>query len=129
MDLISPTYSAGIAAIVKCVQLPNLGSPDTCKPCIFTLHPDHCVEANRLLDVNAGLFILDITESVVTIVAACIPSLRVLIREVRPSSNTQSSHVTCSFDVSEGGKYSFKEVEAREKPISNGSSSKESSNC
>ncbi|SPO05355.1 uncharacterized protein DNG_08042 [Cephalotrichum gorgonifer] len=100
---------AGVAAIVKCVQLPKLGSPDTY--------------------VNAGLFILDITESVVTIVAACIPSLRVLIREVTPSSHTQSSHVTYSFDVSEGGKGSFKEVVAHEKLISNGPSSKQGSNC
>lgn len=99
---------AGIAAIVKCVMLPDLGNGDTY--------------------FNAGLFISDIAESAVTMMAACIPSLRVLFREVKPPSESEPSYVSYSFNVSKGGKGGFKEIVAREKPVSNGSSSNQSSN-
>ncbi|SPO04562.1 uncharacterized protein DNG_07247 [Cephalotrichum gorgonifer] len=54
---------AGIVAIVKTVKLPKLGSPD-----IYNA---------------ADLVIWDITEATVTMIAACIPVLRILVRDLR----------------------------------------------
>ncbi|KAK4169829.1 hypothetical protein QBC43DRAFT_38585 [Cladorrhinum sp. PSN259] len=57
---------AGAIAFVKCTQLAGL-------------------ESNDPYD-SIGLFVWDIVESTVTIMAACIPALRVLLRDVKSSS-------------------------------------------
>ncbi|KAH6838547.1 hypothetical protein B0I37DRAFT_387145 [Chaetomium sp. MPI-CAGE-AT-0009] len=57
---------AGAVAIVKCVQLPRLGQGDAF--------------------YEVDLFAWDIAESTVTMMAACIPALRVLLRDVKQSS-------------------------------------------
>ncbi|KAK4154612.1 hypothetical protein C8A00DRAFT_42613 [Chaetomidium leptoderma] len=56
---------AGAVAIAKCVALPRLGAGD---------------QYNEI-----ELFIWDVTESAVTMMAACIPTLRVLVRRIKPS--------------------------------------------
>ncbi|KAK1829704.1 hypothetical protein QBC39DRAFT_262389 [Podospora conica] len=61
---------AGVVAIFKCLQLPQLGSGDSYK--------------------ESALFLWDIAESNVTLMAACIPTLRVLFRDVRKTSNTSN---------------------------------------
>jgi len=53
---------AGVVAIVKCITLPKLNNGDAF--------------------VATELYIWDVTESTVTMIAACIPTLRVLIMEV-----------------------------------------------
>ncbi|KAK0619105.1 hypothetical protein B0T14DRAFT_602995 [Immersiella caudata] len=58
---------AGIVGIVKCVKLPNLGSGDSYN--------------------ETDLYIWDITESTVTLMAACIPTLRVLLQKASPSGS------------------------------------------
>ncbi|KAK0747017.1 hypothetical protein B0T18DRAFT_303096, partial [Schizothecium vesticola] len=52
---------AGATGIAKCVALPNLGAGDAYN--------------------EVELFLWDITEGTVTLMAACIPTLRVLVRE------------------------------------------------
>ncbi|GAB1317012.1 Rhodopsin domain-containing protein [Madurella fahalii] len=66
---------AGVVAVVKCFKLPRLNSPDA-------------YEATEL-------FMWDIAESTATMMAACIPSLRVLIQRVRGNSaDHQTSNLT-----------------------------------
>ncbi|KAK4154919.1 hypothetical protein C8A00DRAFT_13996 [Chaetomidium leptoderma] len=69
---------AGIVAIIKCVYLPGLGVGDSYD------------------DVH--LFIWDVTEATVTVVAACIPTLRVLLRDA--TQRPQSSRLSAIPDLS-----------------------------
>ncbi|KAK4040973.1 hypothetical protein C8A01DRAFT_35029 [Parachaetomium inaequale] len=59
---------AGAVAIAKCAMLPQLGSGDSYN--------------------EVELYIWDVTESTVTVMAACIPTLRVLLRGMRPPRTT-----------------------------------------
>ncbi|KAK1832541.1 hypothetical protein QBC39DRAFT_244672, partial [Podospora conica] len=59
---------AGATAIAKCVALPNLGAGDAYN--------------------EVELFLWDITEGTITLMAACIPTLRVLVRETRTPTFT-----------------------------------------
>ena len=54
---------------------------------------------NGEIDGEVELFLWDITEGTVTLMAACIPTLRVLIRETRASPDTslKLSNFTYSF--------------------------------
>lgn len=58
---------AGGCAVAKCVKLPALGAGDSFN--------------------EVELFIWDITESCVCVIAACIPTLRALLKEVKQSSS------------------------------------------
>jgi len=70
---------AGAVAIAKCVALPNLGAGDSYN--------------------EVELFNWDITEGTVTMMAACIPTLRILFRETRQATSQ-------AYKLSNG--YSFK---------------------
>ena len=62
------------------------------------------MEADRLLDNEAELYIWDVCESAVTIMAACIPTLRVLFRGMQKlpstSNNNEFSDMSFSFQLS-----------------------------
>jgi len=69
---------AGAVGIVKCVKLPNLGSGDSYN--------------------ETDLYIWDIIESTVTMIAACIPTLRVLLRRASPAPS-KASNITNSLNM------------------------------
>lgn len=81
--------------IVKCVKLPTLGSGDDCRFSLFfrlflpSGHPLTRLPADNEVD----LFVWDIAEATVTIMAACIPTLRVFLRE-KTSSAPSSERTT-----------------------------------
>ena len=97
---------AGAVGIVKCVKLPNLGVVDSCKSplhlpiCLIPLSSSH---SRFSTDDEISLFVWDIAESTVTIMAACFPALRIFIREKvtsRPSDaprTTRLSQFSLSF--------------------------------
>ena len=98
---------AGAVGIVKCVKLPNLGVVDSCKshlplPLVSFLYL-HLRYLRCSLDDEISLFVWDIAESTVTIMAACFPALRIFIREKvtsRPSDaprTTRLSQFSLSF--------------------------------
>lgn len=86
---------AGIAAIVKTVKLPLLSSGDLCKSLPIPRYrylPSYFFSlTTHNTDDGVELVIWDITEIVVCMVAACIPVLRVLVRDVRNSTRGRSS--------------------------------------
>ncbi|KAK4244240.1 hypothetical protein C7999DRAFT_35391 [Corynascus novoguineensis] len=83
---------AGAVAIAKCAKLPMLGSGDTYN--------------------EVELHIWDVTESTVTIMAACIPTLRVLVRGMRRIREPEytPSDMSFFFELSEGTARASKEV-------------------
>jgi hypothetical protein len=101
-------YSAGAVAIAKCAKLPQLGSGDSCK--LATLEFERHVEANRLRDNEVELYIWDVTESTVAVMAACIPTLRVLVRGMKPPPETDIQLADMSFSFDWTGDRGSKEV-------------------
>jgi len=102
---------AGAVAIVKCVKLPSLGTEDDCR---FSVHSSVSVSGHHLtslIDNEADLFVWDFAESSVTIMAACIPTLRVFLREKtsRPSDErtTRFSQFSLSFRSVNRGRRMF----------------------
>ncbi|KAK1756326.1 hypothetical protein QBC47DRAFT_321507 [Echria macrotheca] len=81
---------AGAVAIVKCAKLPQLGSGDAYN--------------------ETELYMWDIAESTVTMMAACIPTLRVLLRDVKPSSSHQGVS-TYAFSLKRSRTGGFHDVE------------------
>jgi hypothetical protein len=83
-------YSAGVTAIIKTVMLPNLFTNDMCK-----YHRHHyfsfpqsssnidigAILTHPITDDGVNLMVWDMAEISVTMVATCIPVLRVLIKE------------------------------------------------
>lgn len=91
---------AGATAIAKCVALPNLGAGDACEfPTSLSRLMCVCVMMLTATDNEVELFLWDITEGTVTLMAACIPTLRVLVRETRAPTFTsyKLSHFNFSF--------------------------------
>jgi hypothetical protein len=90
-------HSAGATAIIKCTTLPKLSSGDfTCKSLPTSATPGHQdfailppaisrVPTNMLLDHGSSLGIWSTAEPATTIMAACIPVLRILVRQARSS--------------------------------------------
>lgn len=74
---------AGIVAFVKCAKINNLSSADLCE-----WHQKIMMKMRKLTptDDTAQLLVWDSAEVSVTIVAASIPALRLLIREVNNSA-------------------------------------------
>ncbi|KAK1826127.1 hypothetical protein QBC39DRAFT_269741 [Podospora conica] len=94
---------AGAVGIIKCVELPHLGKGDAYN--------------------DAILFIWDITESNACLMAACIPALRVLFRDVSSTAGGSSSGTS---RLPSNLSFSFSRKHAsKEKSKGSGSGSKE----
>jgi len=94
---------AGAVAIAKCVALPNLGAGDSCKS---TTTKNPCAayaDSTKKKDNEVELFNWDITESTVTMIAACIPTLRMLFREARHTTPQAYKLSHMSYKISRGG--------------------------
>jgi hypothetical protein len=78
-----PPRRAGSVAIVKCVQLPVLETKDACES--FSRCPHYYLlsvpSPNFSAVSSVGMYVWDITESTATVIAACIPALRLLVRK------------------------------------------------
>ncbi|KAH8896432.1 hypothetical protein GQ53DRAFT_792206 [Thozetella sp. PMI_491] len=73
---------AAASAFIKCSSLPELGSRDFPRKSLRA--PRHFPIADRLADEGVPLVIWSGTENAVTIMAASVPMLRVLLKSVRP---------------------------------------------
>ena len=105
---------AGAVGIVKCVKLPYLGTEDDCK----FLRSLTCfcrwvyLLTRFATDNEADLFVWDIAEATVTLMAACIPTLRLFLKEKTSSGpsgerTTRLSQFSLSFRSANRGRRMF----------------------
>jgi len=86
---------AGALGIAKGVKTPSLGTEDDCKFSLFSrLILPLDIHLTRLAADNlVDLFIWDVAEALVTLMAACVPALRLFFRE-KTSSRTSNERTT-----------------------------------